>query len=94
MALPHHASVDPHRPPPPQQQQQQQRRHPVPPPATGTVVGTAMDQLIGAAGYVQVVPVAQVDMSAVTGLAMGQVAYDANGNPLSVAMGPPPPQQQ
>ena len=53
-----------------------------------------MEQLIGAAGYVQVVPVAQVDMSAVPGLAMGQVAYDANGNPLSVAMAPPPPPQQ
>ena len=74
----------------PAHQSPQQQRPPSP--ATGTVVGTAMEQLIGATGYVQVVPVAQVDMSAVPGLAMGHVAYDANGNPLSVAIGPP--QQQ
>lgn len=60
--------------------------------APTTVVGTAMQHMMST-GYatVQVVrplQVAQVDMTTVPGLAMGQVAYDANGNPVSVALTP------
>mmetsp|Transcript_872 Transcript_872/g.2638 ORF Transcript_872/g.2638 Transcript_872/m.2638 type:complete len:107 (-) Transcript_872:146-466(-) len=64
----------------------------------GHVLGSGMEQLMGAATYamqvVQPVPVAQaMEVGGIPGLAMGQVAYDANGNPLSAVPMAPPPQQ-